>query len=89
MSALAPKIIQDNLFKLTQVRVDRGMPEHTAHRHDLPLVMKGMSQYMMNHERRGADGKLSVGKSQLRIATDLFIRQSRQIREGPFTNLTM
>lgn len=74
---------------LTQVRLRRGMPEHSAHGDDLALVMEGMSQNMMNHERWSAHGKFPVGIAQLRIAADLLIREARQVCEGLFANFAL
>jgi hypothetical protein len=65
------------------------MPEHSAHGDDLAFVMEGMRQYMMNHERWGADDNFSVGIVQLRIAADLLIRETSQICQGLFTDLAL
>jgi len=65
------------------------MPEHAAHGDDLALVMEGVRQNMMNHKRWSADGKVSVGITQFRIAADLLIREANQICEGPFTGLAL
>ena len=44
--------------------------------------MKGMRQYMMKDERRGADGEVSVGEMKLGIGIELLIGQGRQISMG-------
>ena len=65
------------------------MTQRTAHGNDLPLVMKGMRQHMMNDECRGADGDISIGEMKLRIGVELLICQDRQISMGRLTDFLL
>ena len=55
------------------------MPQHTAHSHDLPLVMKRMRQEMMQHQRRSPRRDIPIRKMEVRICDELSIGQARQI----------
>jgi len=65
------------------------MPEDATHGHNLALVMEGMRQDMMNDEGWSADGTTPIRITQLHISIELLIRQSRQIREGLFTDFAL
>jgi hypothetical protein len=52
---------------LIQVRIGCGVTQHTAHRDNLPLVVEGMRQDVMEHERRRAHSEITVGEMKFSV----------------------
>jgi len=69
-------------FKLVQIGVGCGMAQGTAHGDDLTFVMEGVGKDVMEDERRGTNGSVSIGEMQFRIYVELLVGQAWQIGEG-------
>ena len=64
------------LFKVIEIRVRRRIAEGAAHGDDLAFVMEGVGEDVVEDERRGADGGVSVGKMQLRVAVEVLLAEA-------------
>ena len=47
-------------LKLVEVGVGGGVTEIAAHGYDLAFVVEGVSEHVMEDERRGADSAVSI-----------------------------
>jgi hypothetical protein len=64
------------LFELIQVGVRRGIAEGAAHCNDLTFVVESVGEDVVEDERWGADGGVSVGKMQLRTGVEMLLAEA-------------
>lgn len=64
-------------FKLVQVGIGRRMTQLPAHGNNLPFVVKSVGQNMVEHQRRSADGAVSIREMKFRIRVELLTGQAR------------
>ena len=75
--------------KVVEIGVGRRMAEDAADGDDLALVMKGMGQHVMQHQRRGAHGDVAIGKMKFGIGVELLIGQGREVGVRPLADLLL
>jgi hypothetical protein len=61
----------------------------TAHGSYLPFVMERVRKNVMEDERRGAYGEISIRETKFRIRVELLIRETQQIFFGPSAYLLL
>lgn len=76
VSRCLPDLTPESLFKIVEIRVGRGMAEGAAHGDDLTFVMEGVGEDVVEDERRGADGGVSVGEMHLRVAVEVLLAEA-------------
>ncbi len=52
------------------------MAQGSAHGDDLAFVMEGVGEDVVEDERRGADGGVSVGEMHLRVAVEVLLAEA-------------
>jgi len=76
-------------LKLVEIGVWGRMAEFTAHGHDLSFVVKRMRDHVMQYQRRGPDGAITIREMKLRIAVQLLIGKIRKVLQSPVTGLLL